>query len=511
MDYLLPPSRLFGANGIRKGADGRIYVAQLSGSRVSAIDPDSGVIEHLEAQGSDIVGPDDLVFDDEGNLYITEFTENRVSVRSQIGVTRILQGDIFGANPITYHQGRLIVGECRPDARIMELDRNGGPPRVIIDGLALTNAFDVGPDGKLYFPVMEANQIWRVGLDGGEPEVIAGDLGIPDSVKFDSKGFIISTQVGSGLVLRIDPRTGDKEVLADIGPGLDNSTFVGDRLFVSHMTGSIHEILAPGELRALNEKGLLWPMGVAAASDGSVYVADGSYAYVRPPEGRMALVGMLFTPGFPGFHRGVASDGHGGWIVTTSIGEVKRYWPDRSECELLGDGFDRLMGVAVAGDQIIVAEGGTGRLHAIDCRKATLVANDLAMPTGVALSSDGVCYVAEGEGGRIVAIKDGRTHTVLDGLGLPEGLALHEDRLYVVDVSRRELVAVNIDGRERETIISDLSVGAPDGPRKYLGPAGVFSGPMLSFAGLAVGPDGTLYIGADGNGSVMAIRPAAGR
>lgn len=507
MGHLLPPSRFFGANGIRTGSDGRIYVAQLSGSRVSAIDPDSGATEHLETQGSDIVGPDDLAFDDAGNMYVTEFTENRVSVRAPSGATRILQGDIFGANPITFHQGRLIAGECRPDARIMELDRNGGAPRVIVEGLALTNAFDVGPDGKLYFPVMEANQIWRIGLDGGEPEIVAGGLGVPDSVKFDNEGFIISTQVGSGLVLRIDPRTGDRQILADIGPGLDNSTFVGDRLFVSHMTGSIHEILAPGEMRVLNEKGLLWPMGVAAAADGTVYVADGSYAYVRPPEESMALVGMLFTPGFPGFHRGVAADGNGGWIVTTSIGEVKRYRPDLGESELLADGFDRLMGVAVSGDRIVIAEGGTGRVHAIEGGKASLLASGLDMPTGVALSGDGACYVADGEGGRVVAIESGAGRTLIDGLGLPEGIALHGDRLYVVDVSRRELVAFDTSGGTREVIASGLPVGAPSGPRKYLGPAGVFSGPMLSFAGLGAGPDGTLYLGADGDGSVMALRP----
>ena len=31
---LTPPSRLFGANGIRTGPDGRIYVAQVSGSQI---------------------------------------------------------------------------------------------------------------------------------------------------------------------------------------------------------------------------------------------------------------------------------------------------------------------------------------------------------------------------------------------------------------------------------------------------------------------------------------------
>ena len=95
----------------------------------------------------------------------------------------------------------------------------------------------VGPDGKLYFPVMGTNEIWRIGLDGG----------VPDSVKFDPRGFIISTQVHSGHVLRIDPRNGDRRVLANLTPGLYKGTFVGHRLFVSNIRGYVIEILSGGK------------------------------------------------------------------------------------------------------------------------------------------------------------------------------------------------------------------------------------------------------------------------
>ena len=47
-------------------------------------------------------------------------------------------------------------------------------------------------------------------------------LGVPDAVKFDSDGFIVSTQVASGQVLRIDPRSGEQTLLAQLNPGLDN-------------------------------------------------------------------------------------------------------------------------------------------------------------------------------------------------------------------------------------------------------------------------------------------------
>jgi sugar lactone lactonase YvrE len=506
--YLLPPCRLFGANGIRGGADGRIHIAQLAGSRISAMDPDTGAIEHLATSGSSLVGPDDLAFDAQGNLYVTEFTENRVSVRAANGMTRVLHGDIPGANPITCQHGRLIVGECRMDARIMELDPAGGAPRLILGGIPMTNAFEIGPDGKLYFPVMATSEIWRINLDGSGCEVVAGDLGVPDSVKFDARGRIVTTQVGTGQVLRIDVQSGERTVLAEIAPGLDNCAFIDGRLFVSHMTGSIHEILSPGVLRELNPKGLLWPMGVATAADGSVYVADGSYAYVRPEGGAMALVGMIFTPGYPTFHRGAAAAGPGEWFVSTSTGEVRRWNPAAQENEILAEGFDRLMGLAATGKGALAfAESGTGRLHLLESGQTRILAESLDGPTGVAVGADDTIYVAESAAGRITRITSSGAETVAEGLGQPEGLAWHGGKLFVVDVAARALLTIDAASGHCGTIASGLPVGAPHGPRPYLGPAGEFSGPMLAFAGLAAGPDGTLYLGADGNGSVMAFHP----
>ncbi len=228
-------------------------MAQVSGSQVSAIDVMFGRDRNLiSPMGGDIVAPDDLVFDPQGNLYVTEISEGRVGRRDTKGNYSVVYGDIPCANPITFYNGRLFAGECRPGGRIMELDLNGGPARVIADNLVMPNAMEVGPDGKLYFPLMGTNEICRVSLDGGPVEKVAGDLGVPDAVKFDSEGFIISTQVASGQVLRIDPRTGDKTVLAQLAPGLDNLTFVGKRLFVSNIAGQIDEVLADGSARSGN-------------------------------------------------------------------------------------------------------------------------------------------------------------------------------------------------------------------------------------------------------------------
>jgi len=509
IERLTPPSRLYGANGIRTGADGRIYVAQVSGSQISAIDVVTGQIEIISPMGGDIVAPDDIVFDPQGNLYATEITEGRVSMRGPDGKVRVICGDMPCANPITFYKGRLFAGECRPGGRIMELNLNGGAPRILAENVPMPNAMEVGPDGKLYFPVMGTNEIWRISLDGGAPEKVAGDLGVPDAVKFDAKGFIVSTQVASGQVLRIDPRTGDRTVLATIAPGLDNLTFVGERLFVSSISGQINEILNDGQTRSVVPDGLNWPLGLAMSDDGVLLVADGGFTYTLRPGGKLQTAGMFFTPGYPGYVRGVAFSGPNEYVVTTANGQVSRWSLAKQEHEVLADGFDRLYGIAVAaGGAVIFADAATGRLLCAKSGNVETLASGLREPMGVAITSDGSYLVSEDAAGRVVKAVSGGVETVIDGLQKPQGILVRGDLLYIVDAGAKELVEYDMARKIRRTIAANLPVGAPAGiTPKFLRAIPPLSGPMGPFAGIAAGSDGTLYISADADGSVLALRP----
>jgi sugar lactone lactonase YvrE len=508
LSRLTPPSRLFGANGLRTGPDGRIYIAQVTGSQISALDIKTGQLDTVSAKGGDIVAPDDVAFDPRGNLFATEVMDGRVSMRGTDGRTRVLRDRIPCANGITVHQGRLFIGECREGGRLLELDLNGGAPRVLLENVPSPNAMEVGPDGLLYFPVMGANEIWRIDPDGGQPERVAAELGVPDAVKFDSAGRIVSTQVHSGQVLRIDPRTGERAVLAQLSPGLDNLTFVGDRLFVSNFTGEITEILDDGTTRTVLPGGLNWPLDLAVSDDGNLYIADGTFFYVVASDGILQALGMLFTPGYPGFLRGLAPAGVGEFVVTTSGGQVSRYRPADCESDVLADGFDQLYGVAVAPDgAAVVAELGTGRVLSVRDRHVEVLASGLQEPVGVAIAPDGGCLVSESGAGRVINVSRTGTETVLDRLRRPQGILVRDGQLYVVDADAKELVAFDLDTGVRRTIASELPVGAPPGvvpkPLRGMPP---FSGPQGPFAGIAAGPDGTLYVSGDGEGSVLALR-----
>src|ERR1700738_5149786 len=147
LERVTAPSRLFGANGLRTGPDGRVYVAQVTGSQISALDPGTGRLDTVSPKGGEIIAPDDVAFDPSGDLYATEVMDGRVSVLDTSGRPRVLRDDVPAANGITVHRGRLFVGECRVGGRLVELDLNGGAPRVLLENIPVPHAMEGGAGG----------------------------------------------------------------------------------------------------------------------------------------------------------------------------------------------------------------------------------------------------------------------------------------------------------------------------------------------------------------------------
>src|SRR6185503_5563568 len=169
-----------------------------------------------------------------------------------------------------------------------------------------------------------------------------------------------------------------------------NLAIADGRLFVSNFTGEITEIVG-GETRTVLPGGLNWPLDLTVADDGRLYVADGTYFYVVTPDGSLQTVGMLFSPGYPGFLRGLAPAGDGEFVVTTSGGQVARYRPGANETDYLATDFDQLYGVAIGPDgDVVFAELGTGSVHRLHAGSVETLASGLHDPVGVAFDGSSV-------------------------------------------------------------------------------------------------------------------------
>ena len=156
------------------------------------------------------------------------------------------------------------------------------------------------------------------------------------------------------------------------------------------------------------------------------------------------------------------------------------------------------------------AELGTGRVHALRSGNVETLASGLHDPVGVAFDS------GRPGAGRRVGRRPGRAADRLAAptswstdLQQPQGILVRDGQLYIVDAGAKEVIAFDLNSKARSTIASGLPVGPPPGvepkPLKGMPP---FSGPQGPFAGITAGPDGSLYVSADGDGSVLALRRA---
>lgn len=118
--------------------------------------------------------------------------------------------------------------------------------------------------------------------------------------------------------------------------------------------------------------------------------------------------------------------------------------------------------------------------------------------------------MSESGAGRVVSIGPAGVDTVVDGLATPHGILVRDGQLHIVDPGAKSVVRVDLETEARTTLASGLPIGAPPGvvPKPLLGTP-PFSGPMGPFAGIAAAPDGTLYVSADAEGSVLALREKA--
>lgn len=506
IERLTRANPLWGSNGIAFGPDGRLYVAQYVAGRISAVDIGSGDVEVVVDVDGPVQSPDDLAFGADGSMYITDLTPGRVWRRAPDGTITLVTEDVLAPNGIACVGDRVFVNEMRPGGRVLEVTPGTGPV-VLADGLAMGNAMQLGPDGCLYYPHMVTGEVHRVPLDGGAPELVAEDVHAPVAVRFDRGGVLTVLSRGEeGIVTRIDLfGSGDRTVVPGEVSGMDNAAFdTENRMFVSSFAaGGIAELAPDGRARTVVPSGLVGPFGVAVHRSGTVFTGD-NHRLATVDDGEPVTRELLVHS------HGVAADDGGRVHLTSQFGDVRSYDPDDRVLTTRARRLSRPTGVAARADgSLVVAETGAGRVVAIaEDDTLTVLAEGLGAPVDVAVDERDRCYVTDEQRGTVSLVGEDGTQVVAEGLDAPQGIAAVGEELFVVETGRRRLLAVDPATGERRVEAQDLAVGLPPGtarPQPALSTCGL-PGVPVPFAGVAAGPDGSLYVSANGEGSVLHLR-----
>lgn len=462
-----------GANGLAFSPEGLLYVASVMGSELVVLDPDSGEVLQRLTAADGVVGPDDVAFGPDGSFYWTSILTGEVAGFTAQGERVVAASLSPGVNPITFApDGRLFVAQCFFGDGVYELDPTGQrEPRTIADDLGPgcgLNGMDWGRDGRLYGPRWFHGEVVSIDVETGERRVEAAGFHVPAAVKFDHQGRLHVLDTAAGQVIRVSG--GDKDVVAELMPGLDNLAFdPSGRLFVSSFTdGFVARVEGDGSLTQLSPGGMAHPGGLAVlrGAEGAprVMVADlHALRGLDPTTGEEVFVQRnILGVGKMGSVLAVAADGDH-LILTSFTDEDVRIWdPDAGRVVERYDGLAQPVSAIRYQQMVAVAEHGTGRVIGLVGSSVVPLAVDLLAPTDLA-TDGGSLYVSDRIRGEILEVaRAGASvppRVVADGLEAPEGLAWTDHGLVVVEgESGRVLQVTPEDG------VRVLAVVAPGTP-----------------------------------------------
>ncbi len=493
-----------GAFGINVDKRDRLYIASLR--EIVVMDPDNGRI--LDRLGPDrgVEGADDLAFGPDGSLYWTVPPTGEVSRLTPDGKKITVAQGLRGANPITFSDdGRLFVALRDAVGKgLFELDPDGvKPPRPVNKDLVALNAFDFGPDGKLYAPFYFDGRIVAIDVQSGKTRPVAEGFKLLPGVKFDPEGRLFAVDQTQGSVFLVNTQSGEKIKYATVEPGISNLVFDSKgRLFVCNDSGAVYEVYANGRVRTISPGGITNVVGIAVMPrvDGeSVYVPtiflgivefDGSTGKQRSFINEFDRASPLEMP------MTLAPDGKR-LIISSLFANSVQVWDPASNT--VSTEYTNVTSptnaIRFQGD-IVVAEMGTSpprvsRISAVDPGIRTTLA-EMQLPVGLAAGANDL-WASDWAAGTVVQIvKKGRLlsppSVVARNLKGPEGIAIEANgNLLVVESSIGRLSRIDPQSGAISTVADNLALGSPQ----------LIGIPFGTFDGVAVGPSGAVYVGGD--------------
>jgi sugar lactone lactonase YvrE len=497
-----------GINGLNFGSDGALYGGSVISPGIYRYDVQTGAVARVV--GAPEGEADDVAMGPDGTLVWTAILAGELRARRPDGALVTLATNLPMINPVNFTpDGRLLIGQLGQPDVLLEADIAGKTaPRVIAKGLGGINAF-VG-DGKngLYVPLADKGAVGRVDLATGEVKIVATDLGQPVAVKMDSHGALYAIDWTTGKITFVNAESGETIRIATVTPPLDNLA-VGpdDTIYVSRP--SDNSIIAvdsdTGRQRAVIQGRLAAPGGLAVLTRNgkrALLVTDAfGYRFVDALTGETELLPFDLAVRASSAVAVTEDKIVLGYVRRPSVTVI-----DRATGRALHNltGFKAPMGVAAVGEEIYVADYGTGEILKLmpgATPDRAVVAAGLKGPAGLARDRDGSLIVSEAGTGTLSRLDPatGARVEIASGLNQPEGLAvLNDGRIAVAEVGARRLTLVDPATGERRTVAEDLPIGemftrAPT--------------PVFLPTGVATDETGAIYLTCDVDNTLLKFTP----
>jgi sugar lactone lactonase YvrE len=507
---LVPGSAFHGVHGLGIDKSGRLFAGSVAGAALYEVDRSNGTARIAIPSPEGMA--DDIAFAPDGTMAWTGFLTGDLYSRKGDGPVKKLASGLPGINSLAFRKdGRLYATQVFLGDALYEIDVEGAkPPRKIMEKMGGLNGFEFGPDDKLYGPLWFKGQVARVDVDKAELSVVTDGFKIPAAVNFDSKGNLYVVDTALGQLVRVDPKTGAKKMVAQLKPSLDNLAIDDkDRIFVSNMADNGIQEVDPetGTAKQVIIGKLALPGGIGVVSDGdkdTIYVADVfAYRTVDGATGEISEPARMHADGVTlEYPMSATAKGDdvllSSWFTGTvqlidrKTGKTKEMLHDFKaphDAVRLGDGSTL---VNELGTKSLVRASGE---HGKD---RTTVIGGLEGPVGLAAGSGGAVYLTEAFSGQVSKIEaNGEKTVIAKDLKGPEGIALAGDgKLIVAEVGAKRIVSIDPANGAVTEIVANLPIGLPAAPGGL---------PSNIPTGVGVGASGVIYFSSDVENAIYKV------
>jgi sugar lactone lactonase YvrE len=499
---LVPGSAFHGVHGLGIDKSGRLFAGSVAGAALYEVDRNNGTAKIAVPSPEGM--SDDIAFAPDGTMAWTAFLTGDLYSRKGDGPVKKLASDLPGINSLAFRKdGRLYATQVFLGDALYEIDVEGvKPPRKIMEKMGGLNGFEFGPDDMLYGPLWFKGQVAKVDVDKAELSVVADGFKIPAAVNFDSKGNLFVVDTALGQLVRVDPKSGAKKMVAQLKPSLDNLAIDDkDRIFVSNMADNGIQEVDPetGSAKQVIIGKLALPGGIGVVSDGgkdTIYIADVfAYRTVDGATGEVSEPARMHADGVT-LEYPMSATANGDDVLLSSwfTGTVQLIDRKTGKTKEMLHGFKAPHDAVKLGDgSILVNELGSKSLvrasgeHGKD---RTAVVGDLEGPVGLAAGSGGAVYLTEAFAGQVSKVEaNGEKSVVARDLKGPEGIAVAPDgKLIVAEVGAKRIVSIDPASGAITEIAGNLPIGLPAAPGGL---------PSNIPTGVGVGATGVIYFSSD--------------